>query len=172
MLFKAVTGLLMTDQPETGGPADRPGGFWQKVLAQEASVSGSGWVLRACSLLRQILQPAAANPAGQGPLHWGLGGDPPRGLKRHQNPTHRKSRLQSGSEHLMSNSTLWKSILLYNSWLELWMFFTMRVVKHWNGLPGEVVEAPSLETFKTRLDRALSNLISLAVSLIAAGGLD
>jgi len=39
-------------------------------------------------------------------------------------------------------------------------------------LPREVVEAPSLETFKTRLDGALSNLISLAVSLIAAGGLD
>ena len=38
-------------------------------------------------------------------------------------------------------------------------FFTMRVVKHWNGLPREVVEAPSLETFKTRSDRALSNLI-------------
>ena len=38
-------------------------------------------------------------------------------------------------------------------------FFTMRVVKHWNGLPREVVEAPSLETFETRLDRALSNLI-------------
>jgi len=38
-------------------------------------------------------------------------------------------------------------------------FFTMRVVKHWNGLPRAVVEAPCLETFKTRLDRALSNLI-------------
>ncbi|KFP13688.1 hypothetical protein Z169_08029, partial [Egretta garzetta] len=38
-------------------------------------------------------------------------------------------------------------------------FFTMRVVKHWNGLPREVVEAPSLETFKARLDRALSNLV-------------
>ena len=38
-------------------------------------------------------------------------------------------------------------------------FFTMRVVKHWNRLPREVVEAPSLETFKTRLDRTLSNLI-------------
>ena len=50
-------------------------------------------------------------------------------------------------------------------------FFTMRVVKHWNGLHREVVEAPSLEIFKARLDRALSTLISLAVSLLAAGGL-
>ncbi|KFP09001.1 hypothetical protein Z169_10494, partial [Egretta garzetta] len=38
-------------------------------------------------------------------------------------------------------------------------FFTMRVVKHWNRLPRDVVEAPSLETFKARLDGALSNLI-------------
>ena len=38
-------------------------------------------------------------------------------------------------------------------------FFVMRVVKHWNRLPKEVVDAPSLETFKVRLDRALSNLI-------------
>jgi len=38
-------------------------------------------------------------------------------------------------------------------------YFAMRVVKHWNRLPREVVDAPSLETFKVRLDRALSNLI-------------
>ncbi|KFZ59170.1 hypothetical protein N338_13549, partial [Podiceps cristatus] len=38
-------------------------------------------------------------------------------------------------------------------------FFTMRVVKHWNRLPREAVEAPSLETFKPRVDGALSNLI-------------
>ncbi|KFP22069.1 hypothetical protein Z169_14251, partial [Egretta garzetta] len=38
-------------------------------------------------------------------------------------------------------------------------FFTMRVVKQWNRLPRKVVEAPSLETFKARLDGALSNLI-------------
>jgi len=38
-------------------------------------------------------------------------------------------------------------------------FFTVRVVKQWHRLPGEVVDAPSLETLKIRLDRALSNLV-------------
>jgi len=38
-------------------------------------------------------------------------------------------------------------------------FFTMRVVKHCNRLPREAVEAPSLETFKARLDSTLSNLV-------------
>ncbi|KFM02962.1 hypothetical protein AS27_08473, partial [Aptenodytes forsteri] len=37
-------------------------------------------------------------------------------------------------------------------------FFTLRVVEHWNRLPREVVDVPSLETFKVRLDGALSNL--------------
>ncbi|PKU46345.1 hypothetical protein llap_3323 [Limosa lapponica baueri] len=38
-------------------------------------------------------------------------------------------------------------------------FFTMRVVEHWNRLPREVVEVPSLEIFKVRLDEALGNLV-------------
>ncbi len=38
-------------------------------------------------------------------------------------------------------------------------FFTVRVVRHWNRLPSEVLNAPSLEAFKARLDGALSNLV-------------
>ncbi|KFQ76581.1 hypothetical protein N337_10753, partial [Phoenicopterus ruber ruber] len=37
--------------------------------------------------------------------------------------------------------------------------FTMRVVRHWNRLPREVVDVPSLAVFKARLDEALSNLV-------------
>ncbi|KFQ95362.1 hypothetical protein Y956_15219, partial [Nipponia nippon] len=38
-------------------------------------------------------------------------------------------------------------------------FFTMTVVRHWNRFPREVVDAPSLEVSKARLDGALSNLV-------------
>ncbi|KGL92139.1 hypothetical protein N301_04620, partial [Charadrius vociferus] len=38
-------------------------------------------------------------------------------------------------------------------------FVTLRVVRHWNRLPREVVGAPSLEVFKARLDVALGSLV-------------
>ncbi|GAB0207432.1 mitochondrial enolase superfamily member 1 [Grus japonensis] len=38
-------------------------------------------------------------------------------------------------------------------------FCTVRVVRHWNRLPREAVDAPSLEVFKTRLDEALGNVV-------------
>ena len=63
-------------------------------------------------------------------------------------------------------------------------FFTMRVARHWNRLPREAVDAPSLELFKAsldapslavfkpRLDGALSTLGWWKMSLLVAGGLE
>jgi len=38
-------------------------------------------------------------------------------------------------------------------------FFIMQVVKHWNRLPREAVNAPSLEVCQARVNGALSNLV-------------
>ncbi|KFV50257.1 hypothetical protein N341_12611, partial [Tyto alba] len=37
-------------------------------------------------------------------------------------------------------------------------FFNKRVAKHWNRLPREVADAPSLSVFKRHVDNALSNM--------------
>jgi len=46
------------------------------------------------------------------------------------------------------------------------------VVKHWNSLSREVLDAPSLEVFKARLDGALSNLVWWKVSVPVARALE
>ena len=37
--------------------------------------------------------------------------------------------------------------------------FPVRVTEHWKRLPREVVESPSLEIFKSHLDRVLDNVV-------------
>jgi len=51
-----------------------------------------------------------------------------------------------------------------------WQFFSQRVAPHWNRLPKEAVDAPSLEAFKARLDVALGSLVWWLVTLHVAGG--
>ena len=43
--------------------------------------------------------------------------------------------------------------------LDIKNFFTVKVVRHWNRLAIEVVDASYLEALKARLDGALSNLV-------------
>jgi len=49
-------------------------------------------------------------------------------------------------------------------------FFTQMVVMHWNRLPKEVVDAPSMEAFKARLGVVLDSLVLWLVTAHSRGG--
>ncbi|KAJ7422493.1 hypothetical protein BTVI_13840 [Pitangus sulphuratus] len=51
-------------------------------------------------------------------------------------------------------------------------FFNVRVVRHLNWLPREVVDVPNWELFKAMLDKALFNLVSQEVSLPMEEGIE
>ena len=46
------------------------------------------------------------------------------------------------------------------------------MVRHWNKLPKEVVDAPSLEAFKARLDVALGSLVCWLETCTHSRGLE
>ena len=48
--------------------------------------------------------------------------------------------------------------LLRKGWLRVVSYHLLWVREHWNKLPGEVVDSPSLELFKTCLDAYLCSL--------------
>lgn len=47
--------------------------------------------------------------------------------------------------------------------------FTVKATSHWNNLPGDVVEAPSVEVFRMQFERVLGNLIQTDMNGIFRG---
>ena len=91
---------------------------------------------------------------------------------------HANLRLYCNMSALWCNVTVWRyravmwflgenlkyipGLRLHQGWFRLDSrrhFFTGRVVKHWNRLPREVAESPSLEVFKKHVDMGLRDMV-------------